>query len=65
MEEKLHLIRYYEKIYKRELTPSEKELINCSFRKETVNKKELLFSSGQKNTRHYFIKKGLLRLYVI
>ena len=65
MEDNIHLIRYYERIYKRELIPNEKELINNSFRKEIVNKKQLLFSSGQKNTRHYFIKKGLLRLYVI
>lgn len=65
MKENLYLIRYYEKIYKRELAPDEIKLINNSFRIEIVNKKELLFSSGEKNTRHYFVKKGLLRLYII
>lgn len=65
MFDNLHLINYYEKIYKRELTADEKKLINDSFRRETVEKKQLLFSSGELNTRHYFIKKGLLRLYVI
>lgn len=65
MDHHLHLINYYEKIYKRELTAQEKTLINESFRREIVRKKQLLFSSGELNTRHYFIKKGLLRLYVI
>ena len=65
MKEDLHLIKYYEQIYKRELTEKEKELINNSFRKEEIKRKQLIFSSGELNTRHYFIKKGLLRLYVI
>lgn len=65
MEKFDHLISYYEKIYNRDLTDAEKELIYKSFRKEKVKKKDLLFSSGEKNTRHYFIEKGLLRLYVI
>jgi len=65
MEEYLLLIKYYERIFKRDLTHAEKELINNSFRKETVKKKQLIFGSGEFNTRHYFIEKGLLRLYVI
>lgn len=65
MEKYNHLIRYYEKIYGRHLTDTEEELINKSFRKETIHKKELIFGSGEENTRHYFVEKGLLRMYVI
>lgn len=65
MKENSHLINYYEQIYKRELTEKEKVLINTAFRKEEIKRKQLIFSSGELNTRHYFIKKGLLRLYVI
>lgn len=60
-----NIIDYYERIYKRKLTSDEKDLINKSFRKESIKKKQLIFCSGEKNTRHYFIEKGLLRMYVI
>ncbi len=56
---------YYERIYNRQLTDAEKDLINRSFRREIIKKKQLIFGSGEKNTRHYFIEKGLLRMYVI
>lgn len=65
MDDHRHLINYYERIYKHELSDAERELIYNSFRIETVKKKQLLFSSGERNTRHYFVKKGLLRMYVI
>ena len=65
MSDRTKLISYFEWIYKRELTPKEKELIENSFRKETVKKKVLIFGCGDKNTRHYFVEKGLLRMYVI
>ena len=65
MEKFEHLISYYERIYNRKLNEQEIDLINRSFRKETIKKKELIFSSGDRNTRHYFVDKGLLRLYVI
>ena len=65
MEKCTHLINYYQQVYKRILTDEEKKLINTSFRKQTIKKKEIIFRSGQKNTRHYFVGKGLLRLYVI
>lgn len=65
MKDNLHLINYYQNIYNRELSDTEKELINNAFRKEIVKKKQLLFGNGEQNTRHYFIKKGLLRLFVI
>jgi CRP-like cAMP-binding protein len=60
-----HLFDYFARIYNREITAEEKELISCSFKIEIIKKKQLIFSSGEKNTRHYFIEKGLLRMYVI
>lgn len=59
------VIDHYEKLYNRKLTDEEKHIINTSFKKETFKKKELIFGSGETNTRHYFVGKGLLRLYVI
>ncbi len=59
------IFRYYEKIYDRSLTEQEKETIQTSFRKETYKKKQIIFSNGELNTRHYFVSKGLLRMYVI
>jgi len=59
------LIKYYEKVYDRTLIKDEKELIQSSFRKEIIKKKEIIFGNGEKNTRHYFVGKGLLRMYVI
>ncbi len=56
---------YYERVYNRKLTESEKNVINSLFRKETIKKKQLIFGSGETNTRHYFVAKGLLRMYVI
>lgn len=65
MEKFNHLLTYYKRIYNRELTGEEKDLIYISFRKENIKKKQLIFGSGEKNTRHYFVEKGLLRMYVI
>jgi CRP-like cAMP-binding protein len=59
------LFSYFEKINKRELSVHEKEEISTEFKKETFKKKQLIFSSGEENTRHYYIEKGLLRLYII
>ena len=59
------IISYYEHIYKRPLTDWEKELIENSFQKQVFKKKEIIFKSGDSNTRHYFVEKGLVRMYVI
>jgi len=59
------IISYYEKVYTRSLTEAEKELIQKSFQKKVIKKKELIFRSCEKNTSHYFVEKGLLRMYVI
>ena len=65
MEKCTTLITYYEHAYKRTLTDAEKEVIRYSFQREIIKKKEIIFSSGETNTRHYFVEKGLLRMYVI
>ncbi len=59
------IISYYEKVYERTLTETEIQLIQSSFRKESIERREIVFSSGEANTRHYFVEKGLLRMYVI
>lgn len=65
MEDYSVLFSYFEKINQRELNAAEKVEINAEFNIETFKKKQLIFSSGDTNTRHYYIKKGLLRLYII
>jgi CRP-like cAMP-binding protein len=65
MEKFTGIINYYEKVYGRPLTENEKELIYKIFVRKVVKKKELIFRSGEENTRHYFVEKGLLRMYVI
>lgn len=58
------IVSYYEHIYNRQLTDGENEIILNAFQKETFQKKEIIFSSGESNTKHYFVEKGLLRMYV-
>jgi len=65
MEKCAIIINYYEQVYKRTLTDAEKEVIMNSFQREIIKKKEIIFTSGETNTRHYFVEKGLLRMYVI
>ncbi len=59
------IIEYYEKVYKRNLSATEKDIIAASFQLEKFKKKELIFTAGEINTKHYFVKNGLLRMYVI
>ena len=40
-------------------------LLEEHFRKEILKKKTTLFMNGDSNTRHYFVEKGLLRLFII
>jgi CRP/FNR family transcriptional regulator, anaerobic regulatory protein len=65
MEKSGAIIKFYEQIYNRELTFAETSLIYEFFRREVIKRKQIIFGSGEKNTRHYFIEKGLLRMYVI
>lgn len=65
MEDYSTLHSYFEKLNKRELSEAEKGEISTAFKKESFKKKEVLMRAGDSNTRHYYIEKGLLRLYVI
>ncbi len=65
MEDFSVLFSYFEKIIDRKLTGAEKEEIYSVFRKETFKKKQRIFNAGEENTRHYYIEKGLLRMYII
>ncbi len=65
MEKCSTIISYYEHIYNRKLTDWERKLIEESFQRQVFKKKEIIFRSGDSNTRHYFVEKGLLRMYVI
>ena len=56
---------YFQKISNRLLSEEEKAGICEVFKKEKFKKKENIFRSGESNTRHYYIEKGLLRLYII
>ncbi|WP_319478928.1 Crp/Fnr family transcriptional regulator [uncultured Draconibacterium sp.] len=59
------LYSYFTKIGKRELTEADKAQIHSVFRKEQFKKKGRVFNAGEENTRHYYIEKGLLRMYII
>lgn len=65
MEDYSVLYSYFEKINKRQLSDDEKAEVSAVFRKESFKKKELIMRAGEQNTRHYYIEKGLLRLYII
>ena len=65
MEEYSVLYSYFEKINNRPLSESEKTQICSAFKKETFKKKEIIFNAGESDTKHYYIEKGLLRLYII
>lgn len=65
METRQALYRYFETIYNHELTKEEIEKIDKYSKIETFKKKQIIFCSGETNTRHYLIEKGLLRLYII
>ena len=65
MEDFTAIRQFYEKNLNRGLTDAEMGLIQNSFRREVFKKKQLIFGRGELNTRHYFVEKGLLRMYVI
>ncbi len=65
MEKFESIVAFYEQNIDRQLNAGEIDLINQSFRREAIKKKQLIFGAGEKNTRHYFIEKGLLRMFVI
>ncbi|MCK3686289.1 Crp/Fnr family transcriptional regulator [Maribellus sp. YY47] len=59
------LYSYFEHINKQPLTPEEMAEIHRVFRKNTYKKKTMVMKAGEANTLHYYIEKGLLRMYII
>lgn len=56
-----HLLRLYPKADKVAL----ERFVAEDYKREILKKKTIIFTSGQANTRHYFVEKGLLRLYIL
>ena len=56
-----HLLR----LYPNADTSALLDFVQEHYQMEVLKKKALIFSSGQANTRHYFVSKGLLRLYIL
>lgn len=59
------VLNFYRKNFNPNLTKEQQELLLSGFRQEHYKKKEGIFDQGDRNTRHYVIEKGLLRLYLI
>ncbi len=64
-EDKQILYTFFSKVYGHDLREEEKQKINSASHKEKIGKKQLIFGQDDVNTRHYFIEKGLLRMFVI
>jgi CRP-like cAMP-binding protein len=58
------LLSYFEKVYGNPLQEAQKEIILNAFSKRKYKKKEIIFRAGDTNTKHYYIEKGLLRLFL-
>lgn len=59
------LISYFEHLKGSALSEEEKTEIISLFRRDSYKKKVLLMKAGDANTRHYYVEKGLLRMYII
>jgi len=58
------VLSFYRKNFDPNLSVEQEELIFTAFSQEHYKKKELIFKQGDRNTRHYIIEKGLVRLYL-
>lgn len=59
------ILSFYKKHFGIDITVSQEVVVFNTYKRESLKKREILFSQGDFNTRHYFIDKGLLRLYLI
>ena len=64
-EEREIVYHFFSKVYGHDLSEEEKQKIDVASRKEKIRRKQLIFGKDDVNTRHYFIEKGLLRMFVI
>lgn len=65
MNEHLLLLNFFERQANLKLTPELESDILSSFETKHHKKKTVIFSPGDINTHHYFIEKGIVRLYLI
>lgn len=65
MEEAGSVILFFKRYFGSSVDLSQVKEIIQAFHREHFRKKEIIFVQGERNTRHYFIQKGLLRLYLI
>ena len=59
------ILSYFEHINNAPLTEEEEAEIIFRFRKNNYKKKTFLMQAGEANTLHYYVEKGLLRMYII
>ena len=65
MDDRELLLSFFERQARLKLTPElESEILN-SFQTKHYKKKTVIFSPGDVNTPHFFIEKGVVRLYLI
>jgi CRP-like cAMP-binding protein len=65
MNENLLLLNFFERYTKSKLTPEVETEILSHFKTNEYKKKTIIFSPGDVNTPHYFIEKGIVRMYLI
>ncbi len=65
MEDYSVLFTYFERLKAGALTSDEKTELRHIFTKSAVKKRTILVQAGVLNSKHYYVEKGLLRLYVI
>lgn len=65
MEDSTLLLSFFERKARLKLTPVLESEILDSFETKEYPKKTVIFSPGDVNTPHYFIDKGVVRLYLI
>jgi CRP-like cAMP-binding protein len=59
------VLHIFDKQQKLTQSPELESILAGHFKKETLKKKTTLFMNGDSFTRHYFVEKGLLRLFII
>lgn len=59
------ILSYFEHIKHAPLSEEEAEEIIGYFKKDHYQKKTVLMCAGDANTKHYYVEKGLLRLFII
>jgi len=59
------ILSYFEHIKHAPLSDEEADEITGYFKKDHYRKKTVLMHAGDANTKHYYVEKGLLRLFII